>query len=65
MVTADSGWGTLKLYKVKKKQLIEIVKTDKPFHFWQAMTVLLQICRDLQNLTKLGLQWRKTKNQIE
>ena len=27
MVTADSGLGTLKLYKVKKKQLIKIVKT--------------------------------------
>ena len=53
-----------KLYKVKR-QLIEIVKTWQTFPFLKrALTVLLQICRDLQNLTKLDLQWRKTKNKL-
>ena len=63
MVIAESGRGS-KLYKVKNNKL-KLWRQDKPFHFWTALTVLLKICRDLQNLTKLGFQWRKTKNKMK
>ena len=48
----------------EKKQLSEIVKTWQPFHFWKALTVLLQVCRDLQNRRqslRLG-SWMKMSN---
>ena len=59
MVTAESG---SKLYQVKNNKL-KFWRQDKPFHFWTALTILLKIRRDFQNLTKLGFQWRKTKKQ--
>ena len=44
---------------LSKKQLIEIVKTWQPFHFRKTLTVLLQICTDLQNLTKTWFSMKK------
>ena len=63
MVTEDSGWGTLKLYKVKK-QLIEIVKTWQTFPFKSSDSTITNMRRFAKSY-QTCLQWRKTKNQIE
>ena len=51
MVTADTGWGTLKLYKVQK-QLIEIVKTWQTFPFLKSSDYYkyAEICKISPNL---------------
>ena len=64
MVTADSGWGTLKLYKVKK-QLIEIVKTWQTFPFLISSDPIITNMQRFAKSHQLGLQLRKTKKQIE